>query len=147
MIPIEQFKIVVEFAPLVSVDLIAKYQNKILLGRRVNSPAKDFYFTTGSIIRKNETIKQAQNRVAKDELGIELKIEPLFLGVFEHFYNDSIFENISTHYLNIGYLLELDDKLDNIPKEQHSEYRWFDIDELLKSSEVHNYVKDYFKKV
>jgi len=145
LVPIEQFKIVVEYAPLVSIDLVTMYQDKVLLGRRVNKPALGYYFTTGGIVRKNESLKLAQKRIAKDELGIELTHEPKFIGVFEHFYDDSIFDSVSTHYVNHGYLLELDNELINIPKEQHSEYKWFTIKELLQSDEVHDYVKLYFK--
>lgn len=144
-VPKEQFKIVVEYTPLVSVDLVTMHEGKVLLGKRVNNPAKNFYFTIGGIIRKNESLKFAQKRIAKDELGIELTKEPKFIGIFEHFYDDSIFQGISTHYVNHGYLLELDSALVNIPREQHSKYKWFTIEELLQSDEVHNYVKLYFK--
>jgi colanic acid biosynthesis protein WcaH len=147
LIPVEQFKTVVEHTPLISIDLIAIYQDKVLLGKRVNKPAFGYYFTTGGIVRKNESFKDAKKRIAKDELGIELSKELKFLGIFEHFYNDSIFDGISTHYVNHGYLLELDEELDNIPKEQHSNYKWFTIEELLQSDEVHKYVKDYFKNL
>jgi colanic acid biosynthesis protein WcaH len=146
-IPTEQFKIVVEYAPLISIDLITIYQNRVLLGKRVNKPAKDFYFTTGGIVRKNESFHEAQKRITKDELGLELDTNLKFIGVFEHFYDDSIFNNVSTHYVNHGYLLELDRDIVNIPKEQHSEYRWFNIEELIQSDEVHKYVKDYFKNL
>ena len=145
LIPAEQFQIVVEYTPLISIDLVTMYQDKVLLGRRVNRPAKDFYFTTGGIVRKNESVKEAKKRIAKDELGIELNQKLKFIGVFEHFYDDSIFDGISTHYVNHGYLLNLDEDLSNIPKEQHSDYKWFGIEELLNSNEVHKYVKDYFK--
>lgn len=140
----EQFKTVVEYTPLISIDLITMFEDKVLLGKRVNNPAKGFYFTTGGIVRKNESFLEAQKRIAKDELGIELTKEPKFIGVFEHFYDDSIFENISTHYVNHGYLLELDEEIVNIPKEQHSEYKWLTVLELLQSDEVHDYVKLYF---
>ena len=146
-IPSEQFKTVVEYAPLVSIDLVTMFQDKVLLGRRVNKPAFAFYFTTGGVVRKNESFQEAQKRIAKDELGIELTHEPKFIGVFEHFYDDSIFDSVSTHYVNHGYLLELDIALVNIPREQHSEYKWFTIKELLQSDEVHDYVKLYFKTV
>ena len=33
----------------------------------------------------------------------------------------------------------------NLPTEQHNEYQWLTIAELLKSEQVHRYVKDYFK--
>lgn len=50
LIPTEQFKILVEYTPLVSIDLIAKCQNRVLLGKRVNRPAKNFHFTTDRIV-------------------------------------------------------------------------------------------------
>ena len=145
MIPNEQFKIVIEHAPLISIDLVTMHQDKVLLGKRVNKPAKDYYFTTGGIVRKNESFKEAQKRIAKDELGIDLNQEPKFIGVFEHFYNDSIFDEISTHYINHGYLLKLDKELIELPQKQHNDYKWFTIKELLQSEEVHKHVKDYFK--
>lgn len=146
-IPMEQFKTVIEYTPLISIDLVTMFKDKVLLGRRVNKPAKDFYFTTGGIVRKNELFREAQKRIAKNELGLELTTELKFIGIFEHFYNDSIFDNISTHYVNHGYLLELEKELINLPQEQHSDYKWFGIKELLQSDEVHKYVKDYFNKI
>ncbi len=50
LIPTDQFKIVVEYAPLISIDLITIYQNRVILGKRVNKPAKAYYFTTGGIV-------------------------------------------------------------------------------------------------
>lgn len=144
-VPIEQFKTVVEYTPLISIDLITIYKNKVLLGKRINKPAKGFYFTTGGVVRKNESFEEAKTRIAKSELGIDLNAKLKFIGVFEHLYEDSIFEGISTHYVNHGYFLKLDKKLENIPDEQHSNYKWFNIEELMNSNEVHKYVKDYFK--
>lgn len=144
LVPMEQFKTVVEYTPLVSIDLVTMYQDKVLLGLRVNKPAFGYYFTIGGIVRKNESFQEAQKRIAKDELGIELIKEPRFLGVYEHIYDDSIFDGVSTHYVNHGYLLELNMEILEIPNEQHSEYKWFTIKELLQSDEVHTYVKDYF---
>jgi len=51
---------------------------------------------------------------------------------------------VSTHYVNIAYEYEAEE-IPNLPTEQHNEYRWFSIDELLESKQVHEYVKDYFK--
>ena len=83
-------------------------------------------------------------RIAKDELNIELKLTFKFIGVFEHFYDDSIYKDVLTHYVNLAYEIEIEGAL-NLPNEQHNEYRWFSIVELLKSKQVHKYVKDYFK--
>lgn len=147
LIPNEKFQTIVEYSPLISIDLIAMFQDKVLLGKRVNKPALGFYFTVGGIIQKNESFQKAKKRIVKEELGIELTQEIKFIGVFEHFYDDSIFDNMSTHYINHGYLLEIDEEFTSLPKDQHSDYRWFTIYELLESNEVHKYVKDYFKNL
>jgi colanic acid biosynthesis protein WcaH len=83
-------------------------------------------------------------RIASNKLNISLKLMPRFIGVFEHFYDDSIYQDVSTHYVNLAYEIELEETL-NLPDEQHNEYKWLTIDELLKSKQVHKYVKDYFK--
>jgi len=137
------FKIVVDSAPLVSIDILLKKKNKVLLCKRINKPAQGYFFSIGGRINKNETIDSAMNRIAKNELNIELKTVPKFIGVFEHFYDDSIYENISTHYVNLAYEYQIEEVVD-LPVEQHSEYKWFTIGELLESNQVHNYTKDYF---
>lgn len=147
------FKTVVEAAPLVSVDFIVERNNKFLLGRRINKPAQNYFFTVGGRVNKNETIKNAMSRIAKDELNIELfgsisprgvKLNPRFMGVFEHFYDDGIYEKVSTHYINLAYKLKVGNVL-NLPTKQHNQYQWFSIDKLLESEQVHKNVKDYFK--
>jgi colanic acid biosynthesis protein WcaH len=138
------FKTVVDSAPLVSIDILLKKDNKVLLGRRVNKPAQGCFFSIGGRINKNETINNAMTRVALDELNIDLKYTPEFIGVFEHFYDNSMYENVSTHYVNLAYEYEVEEVL-NLPIEQHNEYQWFTVSELLKSKQVHKYVKDYFR--
>jgi colanic acid biosynthesis protein WcaH len=138
------FSTIIDSTPLVSIDILLKKDNKILLGKRINKPAQGYFFSTGGRVNKNEAIDNAMSRIAKNELNIELKSIPKFIGVFEHFYDDSIYENISTHYVNLAYEYETKEILD-LPTEQHSEYKWFTIDELLKSKQVHKYVKDYFR--
>ena len=129
------FKTVVDSAPLISIDILIKKGNKRLLGKRINRPAQGYFFSIGGRINKNESIDNAMARVALNELNIELKSAPKFIGVFEHFYDDSMYENVSTHYVNIAYEYEMEETPD-LPTEQHSEYQWFTIDELLESKQV-----------
>ena len=138
------FKTVVDSAPLVSIDILLKKDNTILLGKRINKPAQGYFFSTGGRINKNESISNAMARIANYELNLELKYVPRFIGVFEHFYDDSIYENVSTHYVNLAYEYEVEE-IPDLPDEQHSEYQWFTIDELLASKQVHQYTKDYFR--
>jgi colanic acid biosynthesis protein WcaH len=144
MLDDKTFKIVVDSAPLISIDILLKKDDKVLLGKRVNKPAQGYFFSIGGRVNKNETIDNAMVRIVNDELNIKVKYSPIFIGVFEHFYDDSIYENVTTHYINLAYELDLD-KLSNLPKKQHNEYQWFTIDEILENKQVHKYVKDYFK--
>ena len=145
MLDNQTFKTVINSTPLISVDLLVKKDNKILLGRRINKPAQGYLFSIGGRVYKNETINSAMIRIANNELNISLKLAPRFIGAFEHFYDDSIYQNVSTHYVNLAYEIEIEETLD-LPIEQHNEYQWLTIDELLKSKKVHKYVKDYLKE-
>jgi len=138
------FKTVLDSAPLISIDILLKKGGKVLLGKRVNKPAQGYFFSTGGRINKNEAIDNAMVRVALNELNIELKSIPKFIGVFDHFYDDSIYKDVSTHYVNIAYEYEVEE-IPDLPTEQHSEYKWFTVNELLESKQVHKYVKDYFR--
>ena len=138
------FKTVVDSAPLISIDFLIKKGNKILLGWKVNKPAQGYFFSIGGRIDKNETIENAMKIIALNWLNIDLKSTPDFTAILEHFYDDSMYENISTHYVNIAYKYEIEEVPD-FPSEQHSEYKWFTINELLESKQVHKYVKDYFR--
>ena len=82
--------------------------------------------------------------IASNELNISLKLTPSFIGVFEHFYDDRIYQDALIRYINLAYGIEIEE-VPNLPTEQHKEYQWLTIDELLKSKQVHKYVKDYFK--
>mgnify|MGYP006425444539 FL=1 len=138
------FKTIIDSAPLISIDILLKKDGKVLLGKRINKPAQGYFFSMGGRVNKNEAIANAMARIAKNELNIELKYIPKFIGVFEHFYDDSIYKVVSTHYVNLAYEYEVKEVL-NLPTEQHNEYQWFTIDELLESKQVHKYTKDYFR--
>ena len=144
MLDDQTFEAVISSTPLTSIDLLVKKDNEILLGKRINKPAQGYLFSIGGRVYKNETIDSAMMRIAKDELNFSLKLTPRFIGVFEHFYDDSIYQDISTHYVNLAYEIEVEEAL-NLPNEQHNEYQWLTIDELLENKQVHRHVKDYFK--
>ena len=145
MLDSKTFKTVINSTPLISIDLLVKKDNKILLGKRINKPAQGYLFSIGGRVYKNESIQQATARIAKTELNIELKLTPKFIGVYEHFYDDGIYKDISTHYINLAYEVDINNEMLNLPTEQHNEYQWLSIDELLSSKQVHKHIKDYFK--
>jgi len=105
------FAHVVRHSPLVSIDvLITDPQNNVLVGFRVNEPARNTYFVPGGVIRKSETIRDAFARILKGEIGLQASLsEARFLGVFEHFYDTNRFENpdFGTHYIVLAHELKL----------------------------------------
>ncbi len=147
MISNDKFKIVVENTPLVSIDFIIENdEGNYLLGKRVNKPAESFWFTLGGRIFKDETIREAIKRLSLKEFNIEITQEMLqFYGIYEHFYDNSFVDDaISTHYVVLAYHLKMISNF-SLPTDEHSDYRYFSKDELLEHSNVHPYVKNYFK--
>ncbi|ENM2866639.1 GDP-mannose mannosyl hydrolase [Citrobacter koseri] len=142
------FKTIIENTPLISVDLvIINKQGQVLLGQRQNRPAKDFWFVPGGRIYKDETFRNAFSRLTAEELNLDVSLEQgLFLGVFEHFYNDNITgTDFSTHYVVHGYQLNIEvDEQHQFPDSQHRVFKWFEPEELFASNDVHQYTKNYF---
>jgi len=147
-LPDETFKSIIQHTPLISIDLIVRNEEgEVLLGKRINAPAKGYWFVPGGRVRKNETLDDAFVRLVKEELGIESGItraDAKFLGVFEHFYDNCVFGNyISTHYIVLGYQILLRN-IEDLISDQHDEFKFFKIKEILKSDYVNIYTKEYF---
>jgi colanic acid biosynthesis protein WcaH len=59
MLDNQTFKTVINSTPLISIDLIVKKDNKILLGKRINKPAQHHLFSIGGRVYKmKQLIKQ-----------------------------------------------------------------------------------------
>ncbi|GAA68724.1 GDP-mannose mannosyl hydrolase [Pseudoalteromonas sp. BSi20429] len=146
------FTTVIDSTPLVSIDLVViNENNQALLGKRLNRPAKDYWFVPGGRILKNESLEDAFKRLTKGELGEQYLInEASLLGPYDHFYDDCVVnEAISTHYVAIAYILKVKSNiLGNLPiAEQHSNYNWLSIEELLNDNDVHKHTKWYFEAI
>lgn len=143
------FKTIISSTPLISIDLVIKNsKSQFLLGYRNNKPAQGYWFVLGGRILKDESIEQAFNRLMINEVGVQANLSASnFKGVFEHFYDDNVFGNdITTHYVVLAYELNLDLNLDDLPKQQHCDYKWFSESEFLASADVHQHSKWYLDK-
>ncbi|MBW2466758.1 MAG: GDP-mannose mannosyl hydrolase [Deltaproteobacteria bacterium] len=140
---------IIKATPLVSIDLIIKNpQKKVLLGKRVNRPARGYWFVPGGRILKNETIKQAFKRIAEREVGNDLSGEvPHLLGAYEHIYEDNFLNaaGINTHYVVLAFVITLQHDIEVKPDKQHSDLKWWEIDKLLVEPTVHQNTKAYFR--
>ena len=143
----EDFGRIVTLAPLVSIDMVLRNgRGQVLLGYRQNRPARNTWFVPGGRIRKDERLEDAWNRIAATELGVALEA-PRLLGVYQHFYEDNGagLPGVGTHYVVIGCEAQLPPGVRLQPDDQHRELRWWDVDALLASAEVHANTKAYFQ--
>ncbi len=148
MLNLETFKTVIASTPLVSIDLIIRNdKGQVLLGKRINKPAQGCWFVPGGRVLKDELFKSAFDRILRTELGISAG-KGDFIGIYEHFYeNNFTGTGFSTHYIVLAYEVYLTRLLENMPIDQHSEYRWYSIEDLLADCNVHQHTKWYFQKL
>ena len=146
MLELSKFKAVVENTPLVSIDLCLIFEGQILLGMRKNEPLKRGWFTPGGRIYKNETWQSALLRIIDVELGlVGIAVENFSLmGVWDHFYNNSTFgQDISTHYVNLPHYIGFKSKPKIILDDQHSNFKWFDLERVANEETFHPYMRNY----
>lgn len=144
----EVFKTVVASTPLISMDLIVQNNaGQVLLGYRNNRPAQGFWFVPGGRVLKDERFEMAFERLSDIELGKRYTLSQAeFLGPYEHLYPDNFSSAVfTTHYVVLGYKITWNGELSDLTSEQHSDYRWWTIEELLDASQVHDNTKAYFR--
>jgi colanic acid biosynthesis protein WcaH len=141
-IPPAEWSVVVDNVPLVSVDLIVNHEGGVVLGLRENDPAKGEWFVPGGVVFKNERLTDAVDRVARTELGTDVKIIER-LGAFEHFYETSEVDGVDTkHYVANAFVVEPTGPID-ATDDQHTDVRVFD----PPIEDVHPYVQRYLDLV
>lgn len=143
----ESFLEIVRLSPLVSIDLVVRGPGgEVLVGHRLNAPARSWWFVPGGRICKGETIAAAFRRISGEEIGRELSVDSArFLGVYEHHYDDNVAgePGFGTHYVVLAYEVRLGEVLEAIPGEQHGGHRWLAPRALLAAADVHPYTKAY----
>lgn len=146
----DEFRQVVQNAPLFAIDLvILNGKHEILLGLRKNPPAQGYWFVPGGRVFKGESLDDGFLRVAEAELDQKIqRTESTLLGLYEHFYNDSIFGlSISTHYINATHLVRVANMDTELPIGQHEVYRWVSLDSLNADPSIHQYSKVFLPEL
>jgi len=140
-IPDDEWKMITEKMPIVSVDLIVLHKGGIILGKRKNEPAKGEWFVPGGRVRKGESLKDAVHRIAKEEIGTDVEIKEM-LGAYEHFYDIADFNVSRKHYVAIAFIVTpINEKF--IPDNQHTELKVF----KSFKNDLHPYIKQYIADV
>ncbi|WP_345740539.1 VanZ family protein [Hydrogenophaga aromaticivorans] len=152
-LPRAQFQRAVAALPLVSVDwVLTNPAGELLVGQRLNAPARGTWFTPGGRVRKGEALAVAQQRVALEELGLPVANSATWLerarlmGAWDHFFSDAAFSaSMPTQYVNLPHWLALSAaevaQLRLPVGEQHGHWQWMPLDQAAEA--VHEYVKPY----
>ena len=147
MIPRKEYEKILENMPIPCVDLVIHKDGKILLVKRKNKPMKDEWWVPGGRILKNETLREAIPRKAREELGFDVEVEKE-LGTYDNLFEDSAFENVKTgtHTVGVTFIVKPKDKNFEIKVDETSEdFKWFDkiednfkplLKKILKDSRV-----------
>lgn len=123
-IPDDDWATIVANVPIVSVDLLVRYDSGLLLGKRTNEPAKGYWFMPGGRVQKGETRLEAVHRIGNKELGLEVEIVES-LGAFEHLYDAADVEGVDMkHYIANGYVVDVVSGNPQ-PDDQHDDLRVF----------------------
>lgn len=122
-IPDDEWEVIVDSVPIVSVDLIVTHDGGVVLGRRTNEPAKGTWFVPGGRLQKGERFEAAVHRLAEQELGIDVSIDRC-LGAYQHFYDTADIGDTEKHYVVIGYVVSAQSTTFD-PDDQHETVRTF----------------------
>jgi colanic acid biosynthesis protein WcaH len=140
-LPPDDWRTVVAGVPIPSVDLIVVHDGGVVLGRRTNDPARGEWFVPGGRVRKGERLPAAVDRVARDELGVDVTVRER-LGAFTHLWETSDVPGTDEkHYVAVGFVVEpsADPLAGGPPDDQHDEFRAF----RERPPDCHEYVAAY----
>ena len=141
-IPEDEFATVLDRVPQVCVEVVLERDGQVLLAHRTNEPVKDEWFWPGGRLYKGEALPEAGRRVAREELGVDVRIEDR-VGVYGHFWDTSSVDGVdSRHTVNIVYRVRQTDPDESIElDEQHDDYRFVTPGE--HPDNLHEYVLEY----
>ncbi len=115
MIPQDLYNEIISLIPIVCVDVAIVYNNKILLIKRRDEPAKGEWWLPGGRLHKGETLEDCALRKAKEETGLYCEVGPMTYDASTDFG--------TVHSVNFVYLLFASD--DNVKLDDTClDYKW-----------------------
>ena len=122
-IPDLEYQKILEFLPIVCVDLVITHNDKCLLLLRNTEPAKGQYWFPGGRINKMETIIDAAIRKSKEETNLDCQFVKI-LSVEETIFPKKENMKIDLHTINICCHLT-SDNIENLHIDKyHDNYKW-----------------------
>jgi len=143
IIPEKLYSQILEYMPIACIDFVLYHKGKVLLTYRTQEPEKGQWWVQGGRIFKHELLEEALQRLAKREIGSEIKIIRK-MGAYEyHSHTKAAFGvKTGTHAVVVVYLVKpLKNDFAISMDETHSKYKWIDhVEEDLQP-----YVKEVLK--
>jgi colanic acid biosynthesis protein WcaH len=130
-LPAERYRAAMEDLPIVTVDVLFlnPEKTKLLLGKRVNEPYAGEFYSFGGRMYKNESFLQSALRIAKEEIGVSLDPSALtYVSAINEINDTSIFKGANYHAVDIYFYCVIENASIALDQ-QHSETRWFDLDD------------------
>ncbi len=122
----DAYEFIKKSVPVVCVDLLILEDDKVLLLKRRNAPARGQWWFPGGRVFKNETIFDAAKRKGMEEAGLSLEAQEI-VSIEESIF-DLKNDEVDVHTINIVVRMksmnaDFGIKID----ENHSDFRWFGI--------------------
>ena len=92
----------VPVTPLLTVDAVILYDNKLVLIKRMNPPYENQFALPGGFVEVGETVEAATAREAKEETGLDIELIRL-LGVYSDPSRDPRGHTVTVCYLARGF--------------------------------------------
>lgn len=128
LIPKEDYERILEVLPILCVDCIITHDNKCLLLRRKNEPAKGLYWFPGGRVFKNEKIKDAALRKAREEVNLECRFETN-ISIEETMFARNNEMQTDIHTVNLCCHLSAQNVTNLAIDDTHDGYVWVNADE------------------
>lgn len=128
----EIYRTLMEHGPICTIDILFfnPQRTQTLLGKRTSDPYKGTFYAFGGRLRKHESFEDAAVRVAKQEVGIDLLPREIkFSGIINEINSGSKFKGTDYHAVDLYFACVVPQDIEIKLDSQHSEYRWFDVNE------------------
>jgi len=121
----EEYRKIIETMPILCVDVIVRNNDRFLMLKRDNEPAKGEYWFPGGRVHKMESIADAAVRKVKGETNIECRFEKI-VSVEETIFEKGSLTPNPVHTVNVCCLAEAVDVSALNTDKLHSAAKWFD---------------------
>lgn len=145
-IPVSLFTNIHRTMPIVCVDVVTYFDNKILMIKRELEPAKGRFWFPGGRLKKGEQLRDAAHRIVKAETGLTL-MNPIFIGHGEtRFEADPFGHDQGTHTINFVFVSRVScmDVMAVVLDDNHSDAVFYDLDTICNpTNNFHSYLRRF----